>query len=336
MNRASELARAAVLATLASTVLPGCGRQGPREPVAAPAPPGDAPRTTAAVLSPETAPTALRVVARAASRALAVDGDRVFFGDARTDALLAAPRGGGEPFVVGRRAPLDIALTPLDVVWIGSPGDVVLAAPRSGGSPRVLRDRGIFPAIAARGSDVFVLEASGAGGSLLRITGATAGHLADLDAAPRDLVVDDDHAYVLTAATVLQIPVPRGNPVLLTRGRDFAHAAMDGGYVYATADRGATARTLVRIAKKGGAVTVLEHAVRDAPIAIHGPDVYFFDADQPMLRRVPRAGGASTIVARLEPLARVTALAIDASRIYVASADGQVLSMQVPTPVAVR
>jgi hypothetical protein len=73
----------------------------------------------------------------------------------------------------------------------------------------------------------------------------------------------------------------------------------------------------VRGPKNGGYGTVLERAVRDAPIAVTATDVYYLEEDQPTLRRVATNGGGSSIVARGRELERVTAMAADASGVFV-------------------
>jgi osmotically-inducible protein OsmY len=264
----------------------------------------------------EPAVTGWRVLSRASTRALATDEQRVYFGDERGGALFAVPKTGGERVAIGVPAPRDIVLDAGSVVWIGAPGNVVVRAPQTGGPGAVIRDRGTFTALAADGPDVYVAEATGAGGTLSRITGPKATAAAVFDTPPRALVMDDTHVYVQTPRQILRVARASGEVGVVLLGAALSRLALDQEAIYTTDEVGPS-RAIVRVPKLGGKAVVLEHALRDAPIARFGDDVYYFEQEQPTLRRVSAHGGASTIVARSDDLAQVTALAIDPSGIFV-------------------
>jgi hypothetical protein len=275
----------------------------------APRPPGTTTTTGSAVAS-------RRVLAESGTPALAIDGARVYYGSAAEDSLLARPKKGGNPTVVGQPAPVAISAGDGALAWIGHPGDTVLRVTRVGDAPTKIGDGGIFTAIAVNRGDVFVTEAADEHGLLKKLTGVNAGLVAELDAAPRSLAVDDDSLFVLSASTVSVIPRAGGKPRSLGTARDLAHAALDREFVYATAALG-TSRAVMRVAKHGGDLTAVQLGVRNAPFAIFEGNLYYLDATEPAIRRVSSSGGSSTVVASDVALAQVNALAVDASGIYV-------------------
>jgi hypothetical protein len=261
-----------------------------------------------------------RVIAKASARALALDAAHIYYGDSDDDGVYAMAKTGGEPLRIARHAPVSGALALEDghITWIASPGDAVLRAPISGGAqPTTLRDRGIFGGVAAVGEDVFITEAVSAGGALIRVTGPTASRLAAFDGAPRAVMADKTHAYVVTASKILRTPHQRGELETIATGNRFTHAELDDAFVYVVAevDKG---RAVVRFPKAGGPLAVVARDVRDAPIEVEGGDLFFFDAVRPQLRSVRASGGESRIVAEDEGLGTVSALEADASTIYVA------------------
>ena len=271
------------------------------------------------VAAGEVAVTGWRVLSRAHTEALATNDGRVYFGDEDSRGLFAVPKNGGDRIVIGLPAPRAIAFGAGSVVWIGEPGDLVVRAPRGGGPGEVIRRGGAytaFTALAADDADVFVGETTADGGELMRITGPTATLLAAFESPPRAIALDATDVYVQTAQKILRVGRKNGDVSVVTNGTALSRLAIDADGVYMT-DRVGPSRAVLRVAKAGGAGSVLQHGVRDAPIAVLGSDVYYFEADQPTLRRVSARGGASTIVARARELARVTALAIDESGIFV-------------------
>jgi hypothetical protein len=261
-----------------------------------------------------------RVVVKASARALAIDAGRLYYGDSDDDGVYSVPAAGGEPLRIARHAPVAgaIALTGGSITWIASPGDAVLRAPVGGGvQPTTVRDRGIFSDVAAFGDDVFITEAIGAGGALLRVNGATSARLAAFDAPPRAVLADATHVYVATPTKVVRTPHARGELEPVGTGARFTHTEIDEGFVYVVADID-KGRGVVRFPKAGGAAAVVARDVRDAPIEIEGGELLYFDATRAQLRSVPVAGGASRAIIEDETLATVSAIEADATTIYVA------------------
>lgn len=261
-----------------------------------------------------------RVIAKASARALAVDADRIYYGDSEDDGVYSIAKAGGEPLRIARHAPVSgaLALEGGFITWIASPGDAVLRAPIAGGvQPTTLRDRGIFSDVAAVGEEVFIAEAIAAGGAILRVTGATASRLAAFDGAPRAVMADKTHAFVVTSTKIVRTPHHRGEVETIASGTRFSHAEIDEAYVYVVAEV-EKGRAVVRVPKAGGAVAIIVRDVRDAPIEVEGGEVFFFDAVRPQLRSVPVRGGDSRVVAEDEGFLTVSALEADASNVYVA------------------
>lgn len=321
---------AAAAAACALLAAGGCARP----PLVRPAPPlpppaavelTDAPVPPSAVLDPVIDEPVL--LARATTWTLALDDRFVYYGDASANALRVVPKGGGPPITIGGNAPWGIALLPRSIAWIGAPGNVVLrgrvSAEPTRGPVDVLREGGVTTTLAARGEDLYLAEVDSAGGALLRMTKDGWTRLATLDAQPRALAVDDSHVYVQTSHAIERVPRTGDKKVeRVAVGVDVAHLAIDSGYVYTTARVGPM-RSLVRAPKTGGELDVVEEGVRDAPIAVFGPHAFYFDANRPALRRVPKAGGPSEDAFVGPALWRITALALDASGIYVGTeADG--------------
>jgi hypothetical protein len=332
--------------------LGACSKKGPRDvgdlgyygdlgspradPTAAVAPSAE-PRT-AAKPSPTGSPP--RVLARASARAIATSKTHVYFGDAEDDTLYAlAKTGAGEPARFTRRTamPGAMAIDAGALVWVASPGDVVLRLPLdgAGGAPTTLRDRGIFTDVAADGGDVFVLEAGGAGGVLTRITGTTTARLASFEGAPRHVVVDDAHAFVVTASKVLRAPRQRGELETVATGAGFAAAAMDEKFVYVTSRHGAS-RGITRVPKAGGAASqLLDSGVRDAPVATHGGELLFFDDARPALRARRLSDGVTRTLSEHALFERPIAIAVDDDGVFVATGDGAaaaVVTVPLDTP----
>jgi len=262
-----------------------------------------------------------RVVVHANTRALAVDATSLYYGDSEDDGIYALPKAGGDPVRLARHAPVAgaIALDTDSVTWIGSPGDAVLRiALRGGGQPTTLREHGIFSDVATFRGDVFIAEAVGAGGALWRVTGATPTRIVGLDAAPRAVMADATHVYVITKSGIVRTPYPKAQIETVTTGTAFGTAEMDDTsiYVVVAADK---SRVVAKVAKNGGAMTTLATGVRDGPIEVFGDEVLYLDAVRPALRAVPKAGGTSRLVAEDETLSGATAIEADGQTIYVAT-----------------
>jgi hypothetical protein len=271
-----------------------------------------------------------RVVADSSTRALAADKTRLYYGKAVDNSLYAIPKlGSGAPVVVGQPVPVEIAAADGTVAWIGNPGDAVYRVLRIGDVPAKLAEGKVFTSIATSRGDVYVTETSETRGLVRQLTGLTAGVLAELDGAPRSLALDEESLYVLDATTVYAVPRAGGKPRRLAAGgNDLARAQLDREFVYATAEVG-TSRAVVRVSKRGGEMATVEYGVRDAPIAVYDGYVYYVSAADPAIRRVPRGGGASFVVAHDDALTEVTALVVDAGGLYVACRD-RILAFAVP------
>lgn len=262
-----------------------------------------------------------RLFVRASARALAIDATNVYYGDGENDAIYAAPKAGGEPMRLARHAPVAgaIALDADSIVWIASPGDAVLKLPIAspGTQPTTLRERGIFSDVAVANGDVFITEALGAGGALLRVTGPTASRLSSFDGPPRAVTADATHAYVITPTKIFRTAHTKGELETIATGVAFAHPQIDDAFVYVLTEV-ARVRTIVRIPKAGGAQTSIARDVRDAPFEIEGGEVLFIDAVRSQVRAAPVAGGESHVVSEDEALTTATSLVADTATVYVA------------------
>jgi hypothetical protein len=262
-----------------------------------------------------------RMLARATSRALAIDAANIYFGNSEDDGIYVVAKHGGEPMRLARRAPVTgaIAVDGDAVSWIASPGDAVLKLSlREGGQPTTLRDRGIFSDVAGAGGDVFITEAIGAGGALLRVTGPTASRLVSFEGAPRALLADGTHAFVVTPTKIFRTPHLKGELETIATGSAFAYPQVDDAFVYFVTEIEGT-RVAARVPKAGGPITTLARDVRDAPIEIEGGDLLFLDAVRPELRSVPKNGGESRVIMEDEAFAGVTAIVADPGAVYVAT-----------------
>lgn len=269
------------------------------------------------------------LLSRATTWALALDPTFVYFGDAGANALRAVPKLGGPVTTIGRGAPWGIALTQRSVVWIGAPGNVVqerapppYAAGAATDEPvEVLRTGGIFASIAADDDDVFVSEITGEDERVVRIHDGRSTPLAWFRNDPRAIALDARYVYIQTDDAIHRVPRGGGKRELVAKGFHLSRLVLDDGFVYTTAEIGPS-RALARAPKTGGELTIIGYGVRDAPVAAFGHDVFYLDITQPTLRRVAKAGGPSTIVAREPALAHLNALAVDAAGMFVGTEDG--------------
>lgn len=261
-----------------------------------------------------------RVFVQASSRALAHDAKNLYYGDNDDDGVFSIPKAGGTPVRLARHAPVAgaLALDGDSITWIASPGDVVLRVSTSGGQPTTLRDRGIFADVASVSGDVFIAEAIGAGGALLRVTGATAARLVAFEGSPRVLLADATHAYVTTPTKVFRTPHVKGELETIATGVAFGSAESDDAFVYIVTEQD-KARVVARFPKTGGPMSVVARDVRDGPIEIIGDELLYFDATKPQLRATRSSGGPARVVAESEAFAVVTALEADATTVYVAT-----------------
>jgi hypothetical protein len=268
-----------------------------------------------------------RVLTRASSRALAVDATNVYYGDADDDAVYAMPKAGGAAIRLARHAPVAgaFALEADTLTWIASPGDAVLRVPiRTSGDggvpqPTTLRDHGIFSDVAALpNGDVFITEAIGAGGALIRVGGSGAPRIVPFEGSPRVVLADAAHAYVTTPSKIYRAPHVKGELETIATGFAFGSAELDDEFLYVVTEID-KARVVARLPKAGGPMQIVARDVRDAPIDVAGGEVFFFDAMKPQLRAAPVAGGAGRTVSQDEAFSTPTAIEVDAKTIYVAA-----------------
>jgi hypothetical protein len=262
-----------------------------------------------------------RLFARASTRALAMDAANVYYGDSDDDGVYSMPKLGGTAVRIARHAPVAgaLALDGGSIAWIASPGDAVLKAPLTGASqPVTVRDHGIFSDVATRGGDVFITEANGAGGALLRITGGVSSRLAAFEGPPRALLVDESHAYVITPTRILRTPNDKGAVETLATGAGLAFAEADSTFIYFVTESDKV-KSIARVPKTGGPATTIARDVRDAPFEVDGGELLYFDATRPQLLAVASGGGPARVLADDDVLATATALEADAATVYVAT-----------------
>ena len=277
------------------------------------------------IAKPDVAGKPARVLAHASSRAIATNATNVFYGDAEDDRLYTVPKtGAAEPARLAPRAPLKGALS-VDgstLVWIVATGDAVVRAPVAGGTPTTVRDRGIFTDVIAGKGDIFFTETEGRGGSVSRISGATAARLASFSGSPRGLALDATHVYVATATKLVAVPRLRNEPRELAASVAFAHPQVDETHVYATTTvDGAPA--LVRVAKTGGS---LEIVVRDihpgAPIALHRGLLAWFHPTRPALMGMKIGSNDVRVLSEHHAFHEPAALVLDNDGAFIAAGDG--------------
>ncbi|MBS2016957.1 MAG: membrane lipoprotein lipid attachment site-containing protein [Deltaproteobacteria bacterium] len=264
-----------------------------------------------------------RVLVKAEARALALHGANLIYGDTVEDGVFLVPKAGGEPKRIARRSPTSrtFAIDGEEIAWVASPGDAVLRASlQSSAFPTTLRDRGIFADVAANRGDVFVSEALGGGGALFRITGPTAARLTAFDGAPRGLLVDASHVFIVTATKILKTSHQKGDVETVASGTHVEWPALAGDRIFYVAQpEGAHRRALFVVPKSGGTPTLVARDVRDAPIAVEGTDVFWFDGSRPQLRAAT-IGDAQTpprVVSEDPALATPSSIAVDTATVFV-------------------
>lgn len=265
------------------------------------------------------------VVARANTRALAMDESRIYYGDAREDAVFAVAKEGGEPVRIARRAPVagSLALDDGKLVWIASPGNVVLRTDLRTSATTTLREGGIFVDVAASRGDVFVAEAAGAGGALYRIGGDGTTRIATFDALPRALAVSNDEVVVATSTKLLRLPRAGGTPQTIATGAGFSSPQIDGDFVDVAAnDASGSGIVVVRWPKQGGRAVEMGRAERRSPVHVSAGEIFFVTGDKPRLVALAAGGGGRRILSEADALANTTAMTADAQRVFVATNDG--------------
>jgi hypothetical protein len=327
-----RLPRAPFVAVVLLTLVAACsgGSARPRDIAGDRGPSRDAADGGAYGMVPEAPPATIqptvdakkpRLVAHASTRALAVDATNLYYGDSEDDGIFALAKAGGQPVRLGRHAPVAgaIALDTDSITWIASPGDAVhRIALRGGGQPTTLRERGIFSDVAAVGGEVFIVEAVGPGGALWRVSGATSSRVAAFDGAPRAVMADATHVYVITPTRILRASHAKGELETIATGSSFGSAEMDDGFIYVVAALDKS-RVVAKVAKTGGPMTSLATGVRDGPLEVYGNEVLYFDAIRPALRAVAKTGGVSRLIVEDEAFSSASAIEADGPIVYIAT-----------------
>ncbi len=228
---------------------------------------------------------------------------------------------GGDPVRVARHAPVAgcIAVEPGAIAWVASPGDSVLKlTTQAATEPTKLRDRGIFSGVAAADGRVFIVEAIGAGGVLHQVSGGTTTRLVAFEGAPRAVMADATHVYIVTPTRILRTTHTKAALETIAEGTGFSHGELEGEFLYVMYDGGGS-HVVARVSKNGGALAPIVQNVRDAPIAIDGEDVFFFSESKPDLVMVRPGAGEPRILSEDEAFSSPTAIAVDDASVFVAT-----------------
>ena len=108
----------------------------------------------------------------------------------------------------------------------------------------------------------------------------------------------------------------------LATGSGFSNPQLDVEFIYFVAEVDKV-RVIARVPKTGGAMTTVVHDVRDEAIELEAGELFFFDAARPQLRAVRSRGGNARVVLEDERLSTGTAIAADATTVYVAVGAGE-------------
>ncbi len=265
-----------------------------------------------------------RVLARAASRAIATDGRRVYFGDDDNDAVLCVEKNGGTPQTLARRAPVFGALARDGdaVVWIGTPGDVILKTPAEGGATTTVRDRGIFTDLVADKGEVLVTEVLPKGGAVARIGELGAAKLGELESAPRGMAIDGSHVYVALAQSLVRVPRSRGSAETIAIGARLADPHVDDRFVYVTTSKTGRDAVVARVPKSGGQLEVIVSDVRPGtPTALYDGRLYYIGAARPELRALILGTQASQVVSIGDVFSSAVAMVADGDGLFLATGD---------------
>jgi DNA-binding beta-propeller fold protein YncE len=227
-------------------------------------------------------------------RALAVDGDHVYWVNTSSGEIMRVPRQGGRPEAIaqGQHTPWVLALDESHVYW------------------------GTFSAGALGG----VLRAPKAGGPVQYLTVASG---------IQGLVVDIERVYFTDEAHLGLVSARKdgSSPQQLHHYHDqlFVAGALvsDGSLLYfPDGDR------ILRLVKSPGNAPVVLGDAESVPagLALDGANVYWANQGTGELRKSPRQGGAPSTLATDQPGAAF--VAVDASRVYWTNPDsGRVLAV---------
>lgn len=284
-----------------------------------------------------------REIAKASARAITTSPTHVYFGNAEDDMIYRLAKAGTESVRIARRAPMPGAIA-VDATsdepalyWIGSPGDAILRAAIKGETAppmTTVREGSVFANLVAPNGDLLWTEIHGGGGAIMR--GASRAQppvkLTSFEGAPRGIVCDETRVFLATGTRLLTTSRSRaGEPLtILATGSAFSSPCVDDTWLYATATdpRGGRGRVIGRVKKDGSGTNTFEVIatnVRDAPIAVRDGEVYWFDAERPVLFACSvKDPSASTRFVSEDPLLdQVYALAIDDDGAFLAVGYGE-------------
>lgn len=266
------------------------------------------------------------VLARANTRALAADETRVYYGDAREDAVFAIDKEGGEPTRIARRAPVagSLALDGGKLSWIASPGNVVLRTDLRTSTTTTLKEGGIFVDVAASNGEVFIVEATGTGGTLHRVgSNGTAARLATFDALPRALAASKDDVVIATSTKLLRLPRSGGPVQTIASGAGFSSPQIEGEFVVVAAnDASSSGVVIVRFPKQGGPAVRVGRADRRTPVHASAGELFFVAGGKPRLVAIAADRGRQRILSEADVLSNAIAMTADAEHVFVATSDG--------------
>ncbi|MBX3203851.1 MAG: hypothetical protein KF764_02220 [Labilithrix sp.] len=269
---------------------------------------------------------------------LAIDATHVYFADKATGTVARVPHDGGEREILatGREAPSQLALSGADVVWLDGGGSLpsteggdaskrgVFACSREK-TPCTVRNvrAGTFVALVAADGGLFLAEKLDPKRfAVSRVAGDELTRVGDHEGRAIAMTVDRANVYVATFGAANKpkiVTVPRkagAHQEVTFSGPGFNHLADDDDQLLGT---GIISHQfgLFRVAKGASTTTLLAADVAPGVFARHGDDVYFVSGADLTLRKVPRSGGAATVVGRLTGLDEPTALAIADGWAYV-------------------
>jgi hypothetical protein len=273
-----------------------------------------------------------------APSALALDATHLYFADAAAGTINRVSRDGGTPEVLVRdqQVPSSLALLADDAFWLNA-GTAKLGAASVDESKsgvfsastkaktavvRTVRKGPIVAMVlspAASAGDkpeLFIVEAidDGKRGALSRVTGPTITRIAEIDGKPMALAADKTSAYVATfgatnKSKIVQAPrLPGEKKEIPFSGPGFNALDVDGDHILGT---GVVEHKfgLFRVPKTGGGAVLLAPDVAPGLFAASGDDLYFVSGSDHALKKMPRTGGAATVVASLSGI-EATDLAI--------------------------
>ena len=261
-------------------------------------------------------------LAKASSRAIALDADNVYFGSSDDDTMMMVPKKGGPSVRLARRAPVvgGLARDGDLLGWIATPGDVVLKMPSKGAVPLTVRDHGIFVDIAASGGEWFIAEVVPGGGAVTRIVNGGSSRIASLDVAPRALVVDGADIFVALPSKIVRYARGKTETVTVVSGTSIEAPFVTAQFMYFT-QLVDNERVIARVARTGGEATTMVKRVAGAPFVVDKGEIFYFEGRRAEVRALAEAGGQPRTLATDDSFTRPNAIAVDEKSVYVAAGE---------------